>query len=505
MSGQARIHLTQYREQARMQNRAVCLTCSKAVTVRDESVACGASGRDEDYTLGRCRLRKWPCRPPELPGVWVLAYPRTGSYYLCAVLNRLGFRPPIRELYNPGIVSPPSLPPRSVKVHPDQFESRGLTLGQVARYMPETRFIVIRRRDLVACAVSRYIAEYTNTWEVHTDRQAEALASEEPIPFDESWIRRCYKQCLRDDAYWQDALQVSNADVCEIFYEDLVAWPAEVVRQVTAHLGIEADTDRALAGITNRKQSVYRPESGLYHRRLSELLAGGSSWIASGGQINPSKLIVGTLACTDPAYAGRRRRCLETWLPGLESAGVEVLFLVGVGDAITEPRVVEQAEHGRIGRELQIPCPDSYEALPQKTAAFCRWACRHREFDFLFKCDDDTYLIPQRLLAMDLSTTDYLGAELRRGIKYASGGGGYFLSHRAARVVATQMNEATGFEDLLVAQYLNRHGMFLEADQRFVAMGIDNHFPRPENDQITCHAYERPWVEHARAWSDQPI
>ena len=97
------------------------------------------------------------------------------------------------------------------------------------------------------------------------------------------------------------------------------------------------------------------------------------------------KIIVGALSCLQPQYAERRAKCQRTWLPALQKADVEVLFLVGVGDGVDRPVLVGPEEHGRIGMELHLPCPDDYASLPQKTRWFCRWAIENRSFDYLFK------------------------------------------------------------------------------------------------------------------------
>ena len=56
-------------------------------------------------------------------------------------------------------------------------------------------------------------------------------------------------------------------------------------------------------------------------------------------------------------------------------------------------------------------CPDDYASLPQKTRGFCRWALANAEFEYLFKCDDDTYICLDRLLAVP-SGLDYCGWKL---------------------------------------------------------------------------------------------
>ena len=221
-------------------------------------------------------------------------------------------------------------------------------------------------------------------------------------------------------------------------------------------------------------------------------------------RLNPEKLIIGVLATLHPDYQYRRERCANTWLPVLEAAGVEILFLVGTGKTTGSPEIVSPQQHGRIGTELQIPCPDDYDSLPQKTAAWCRWAIKHRDFDHLFKCDDDTYIVPRRLLNIDLSHTPYIGHKWRHtlndGHGHASGGAGYFLDRNAAKVIAATMTEKKGPEDLIVAQHLLDANIELTDDCRFAIIDPDSDYPSPDNQFITGHADDYPWIHHDAIW-----
>lgn len=206
------------------------------------------------------------------------------------------------------------------------------------------------------------------------------------------------------------------------------------------------------------------------------------------------KVIVGALSCLDPVYMDRRRRCQQAWVPQLEQAGFEVFFLMGVGDRVSYPTIVNEKKHGRIGTELHLPCPDDYQSLPQKTYWFCKWAIENRSFDYLFKCDDDTYIEPDRFLQVDIRRVDYLG-HVWYPRAYASGGAGYFLSHRAASIVADGLTQVEGAEDLLVGELLHKNGIAPVHDNRFVPLGSEENRPLPDNDLITTHACEHAWAE----------
>lgn len=166
------------------------------------------------------------------------------------------------------------------------------------------------------------------------------------------------------------------------------------------------------------------------------------------------RCIVGVLSCQ--AYLDRMAACEATWVPRLERAGIEVVFLVGNPLLVFESRLV--------GRTLELHCGDTYEDLPDKTQRFCRWALQHRSFDHLFKCDDDTHIDADAFVDFEAGESDYLGAPMPGG--YASGGCGYFLTPDAARIVAL---EPLGHwaEDRAVGELLAAHGIELTASDQF--------------------------------------
>ncbi len=182
------------------------------------------------------------------------------------------------------------------------------------------------------------------------------------------------------------------------------------------------------------------------------------------------KIMIGALSAAD--YHHRRQACLETWANVSDRDDVDVVFLVGKQDCGL-PR--------REGPILYCPCPDDYDSLPQKTRWFCLWALVNCQFEYLFKCDDDTYVDIPRLLTCGV-TADYAGYNIAG---YASGGAGYLLSKNAAISVVGRLFEATGAEDRLVQCVLGQAGIPYTPDGRFHA--YDNAWPTEHNSLITSH------------------
>lgn len=186
--------------------------------------------------------------------------------------------------------------------------------------------------------------------------------------------------------------------------------------------------------------------------------------------------IVGLLACQ--ALTDRRKLCRDTWLPEVQSLGIDVVFLIG-GHTHFERR----------GDELWLPCGDTYQQLPQKTTAFCRWATQETDATHLFKADDDTFIHPSRFAAFLAAVQpgqDYIGNEWKPRARYASGGAGYLLSRTAANIVA-KMRKLRGAEDVEVGYTMRNNGVQLRLDNRFTPFGNAQKRPLPTNDLITTH------------------
>jgi hypothetical protein len=147
--------------------------------------------------------------------------------------------------------------------------------------------------------------------------------------------------------------------------------------------------------------------------------------------------------------------------------------------------------------EQRLDCPDDYDSLPHKTRAICDYFLGS-EKKTLFLCDTDTFLIPERLVATEHTRYDYSGRfgtihpigttfeyNDGRGIvanchPYASGGIGYFLSRRAAFLVA-EAEPSHWAEDLWVGQVLGPHiqtGEISAGDLFEFECNVSWHFPR---------------------------
>lgn len=186
-----------------------------------------------------------------------------------------------------------------------------------------------------------------------------------------------------------------------------------------------------------------------------------------------AKIIIGVL--TARGYVQRQQGVLTTWgSDALSDPEVDLVFLVGDPD-LHSPK--------RDGNTLFLPCPDDYWSLPQKTRWFCKWALTVPGWRWLFKCDDDSYVRIERLMAGSWSNA-VIGCADGVGLHW-HGGAGYLVDPTAATAICNNMTAETGLEDQLARDAIQQAGLWFDHEPRFCFNC--SQMPNPLNDGITCH------------------
>ena len=106
------------------------------------------------------------------------------------------------------------------------------------------------------------------------------------------------------------------------------------------------------------------------------------------------------------------------------------------------------------GRDLG--CSDKFVDLPEKNRRICQYALDNG-FDFLFRCDDDTFTYVDRMVRSTLEfLPDYAGTDCGG---FAIGGAGIWLSRRTMEIVARGTWPAGEWrDDAFIGQVLKDHG-----------------------------------------------
>jgi hypothetical protein len=180
--------------------------------------------------------------------------------------------------------------------------------------------------------------------------------------------------------------------------------------------------------------------------------------------------------CTAQAYVSRRQAVRETWL-ARDVEGVHAVFFHG--------KTPDPTENPADTIELNVA--DEYNFLPAKVLAFFRHALEHYDFEWIFKCDDDTYLAMDRLLSMLDENYGLVGDAMLGGRGAPSGGAGYLLSRKTVeQLVALDDVAETGPEDLIIGRLaVNRLGIPFLVSKRLCS--DYSRIPRKDNDFVSAH------------------
>lgn len=187
------------------------------------------------------------------------------------------------------------------------------------------------------------------------------------------------------------------------------------------------------------------------------------------------RILIAVVTCH--AYRERADSQRSTWAHDIK--GADLHFFIGGGQA-------ERPD------EIVLAVGDGYDALPAKTQALCRWALA-QGYDYLYKSDDDVYVVPERLLASGFEAHHYSGRV--RGpsgpfpAPYCSGFG-YWLSKQAMAVIANAHLNGDGAEDRFVANTLLKANIQPSHDRRYAVLVSPRNArsgyeaPRPGNNMI---------------------
>jgi LPS sulfotransferase NodH len=144
------------------------------------------------------------------------------------------------------------------KMNPDLS---GDGIGLLERAFGRVCFVYLRRDDIVAQAVSLFRAEQTGVW--HGPVKATREEPDADAQFDFDQIHQRVQMIGQHNSAWQGWFSSAGIEPLAVFYEELAADPAGVVRRVLDFLGLDLPAGRELV---------------VQHRRLADELS--AEWIA---------------------------------------------------------------------------------------------------------------------------------------------------------------------------------------------------------------------------------
>lgn len=120
----------------------------------------------------------------------------------------------------------------------------------LTRAFGNTRFIYLRRRDVVAQAVSRARAEQTNVWHLSGDAPPVPPA---PVPrYDFVQIHTYTQEIEADTTAWTEWFRTNDVQPHSVWYEDVATAPVTVIQAILAFLRLEMRPDARITASNQR-------------------------------------------------------------------------------------------------------------------------------------------------------------------------------------------------------------------------------------------------------------
>lgn len=193
------------------------------------------------------------------------------------------------------------------------------------------------------------------------------------------------------------------------------------------------------------------------------------------------------------------KACRETWAKDVTAHGINYRFFYGNSSIQAAPTHPD---------ETFLDVPDDYRNLPKKLKAICKWALDHG-YEYIFKCDDDTYVWVDRLLDSDFIGHDCVGYDWGGFV----GGFACWLSKKAMEAIVNAPDTTEPADDVWVGTVLKNAGISITHNARYHPNN-ENKFIKLENvplahSFIAIHACDadtiRSLYERKFMYSDDPI
>jgi LPS sulfotransferase NodH len=228
---------------------------------------------------GRFDPTPWQQLPEPQQCYAVVCLPRTGSTFLCELLESAGLgapkehlRPPLLHVLRSGQVDEAAIAQIllrhgtvegifGTKLISEFLASLPTPPAQRLLCMAQHGFRFIHlQRDLLSQAVSKYLAGHSGVWHQRGQVNPGAIERLAAVPYDFEQLHHRYRQAEHDQIWMQNALQLlPDAAVLPVHYDELVRSPSDVLSSCRKFLGVPEE------------QAVRKPAAPLPQRLASAL------------------------------------------------------------------------------------------------------------------------------------------------------------------------------------------------------------------------------------------
>ena len=137
-----------------------------------------------------------------------------------------------------------------IKIFFNQLE-RFLDFPEMKEILQQCRFVFLTRKDVVAQAVSMYIAKETNIWK----STKEDTSSRELVQYNGFKIGKIIEDLIKQNTKWSEFFFVNKIDYLEVNYEEIVENANELCQAIASFCGVDiGDYEFSLGTSRYKKQ-----------------------------------------------------------------------------------------------------------------------------------------------------------------------------------------------------------------------------------------------------------
>ncbi|WP_413167431.1 Stf0 family sulfotransferase [Capilliphycus salinus ALCB114379] len=138
----------------------------------------------------------------------------------------------------------------------DQLEPF-LRLEAVKELLQTSKFIWLVRRDLVAQAVSMYIARVTNEWTSMNEKQnqeKENKSRRDDVQYDRDKINHFMEYLTQQNLKLLDFFAINQIDYLQVYYEDILVNPNQICQEICKFCDVEVEHEFSIDSASFKKQ-----------------------------------------------------------------------------------------------------------------------------------------------------------------------------------------------------------------------------------------------------------
>jgi len=219
--------------------------------------------------------------------VYILCESRTGSSYLCGLLNLTNSLPTIVTEYGYTPLQSndyKNLPLNSKLVGPYYFKQRNFTLSDIQAYFPDMRYIHLQRRDKIATAVSLFLSTYRKKKMFdYLPRNSKVYKKIFGDNYEKIYklknifkLNYVYKRVVEIHERYPKEINKEGVEVLPVYYEDILQDKEREFYRVCNYLNIDDKArDIALRGEAKKGKltlRIQREQDQQLYSMLTELL-----------------------------------------------------------------------------------------------------------------------------------------------------------------------------------------------------------------------------------------